>query len=89
MLTTVTLLPDDDRAFWTRVSERPPRIELPDPVQVKFFRRMNPPHRVAAALHMTGLVRSIVTSKVRSLHPDWSEEQISLGVAERYHARRG
>lgn len=70
-------------------AEREPRIELPDPVQVEFFRQMKPPERVAAALRMTRLVRGIVTARLQSLHPDWSEEQISAGRSERYHARRG
>lgn len=69
--------------------DNPLRIELPDPAQVEIFRGMRPADRVAAALRMSRLMRGIVTTQIRSRHPDWSESRIAAGLRERMHARRG
>ena len=64
------------------------RIEVPHPKQIEFLRRMAPADRVAGALRMTRLLRTIATTRIRSAHPDWSDAQISVALRERLHARR-
>jgi len=64
-------------------------VELPDPLQVEIFRRMRPAERVAAALRMTRLVRTMILTRLRSEHPEWSEAQFTAELHRRYHERGG
>lgn len=63
------------------------RIEVPNKKQIEFLRRMAPADRVASALRMTRLLRTIATTSIRSVHPNWSDAQISVALRERLHAR--
>ncbi len=72
--------PDSD----PRTTVRWPRIERLHPLQVEAYRRMTSAQRIEAALSITDMLRELVSGHVRSLNPDWDEEQVRAAVAARF-----
>ncbi len=67
---------------------RRPRIERSHPLQVEAYRRMTSAQRIEAALSIADMLRELVSGHVRSLHPDWDEEQVRTAVAARFLGSR-
>ena len=54
--------------------------EQPGPVQLESFRRITPEARLLLAERLYWSARSLKASWLRSIHPDWTEEQIACEV---------
>lgn len=55
--------------------------EQTTPEQFAIYRRMTPERRLAVAESLCLTARRMKAAWLRSLHPDWSEEQIKREVA--------
>ncbi|HEX5726623.1 MAG TPA: hypothetical protein VFX98_14200 [Longimicrobiaceae bacterium] len=66
------------------------RIELADDAQVAVYRRWTPAERLRAGAEQTRFVRGMLRSQLKSLYPDWLEDQVQREVARRFlgHAVR-
>lgn len=64
-------------------------VELPDPLQVEFFKRMSPAERVAAAFGMARFARRFIRANIRGLYPEWTPDQVDTAVAERFLGHAG
>ena len=60
-----------------------------DEVQFEIFRRMTPAQRWAAAQRLYWSARRLKAAHLRSLHPDWDEEQVQRAVKEAFLNVRG
>ncbi len=63
--------------------QQPPHIEILDEPMIAILREKTPAQKVAmiAAAHRTA--RMLARAGARSLHPDWSKEQIQAEVLRR------
>jgi hypothetical protein len=62
--------------------------EQPGPDQMAVFRRMTPEQRWNAANNMYWPLRRHKAALLRTLHPEWTEEQVQVAVREAFlHAR--
>jgi hypothetical protein len=59
-------------------------IELADEADIEELRALTPEERLQRAAFLSRSRRRDLRSEVQSLHPDWSEEQLSLEVSRRY-----
>lgn len=56
--------------------------EQPSPEQIAIFKAMTPEQRWNAARQLYWTVRRHKTAYLRSLHPEWSEEQLQQEVRD-------
>jgi hypothetical protein len=59
------------------------QIECPDDMMVEVYRRKSPMERIKICSDMWESARQQIIAVVRSLHPDWKEEQINNEVIKR------
>ena len=52
--------------------------------QIEIYRRMTPPQRIEAAMHLYRTAREIKAAALRSLHPDWDEKRVEQDVREAF-----
>jgi hypothetical protein len=52
-------------------------------IQVQLMREMPGDRKLAAALELSATVRRMMASQIRAVHPDWTDEDVFLAVAER------
>ncbi|MEZ6235257.1 MAG: hypothetical protein R3B68_13795 [Phycisphaerales bacterium] len=57
-----------------------PPFRMPDEDMVPFLRAMSPAQRLAKGLELHDLARRLVTSGVRTRHPDWDDAQVRAEV---------
>ncbi|MBL8715978.1 MAG: hypothetical protein JNL79_08275 [Myxococcales bacterium] len=58
-------------------------------VRTEIFRRMTPGERWMAAQRLYWSARRLKAAHVRSIHPDWTEEQVQANVKEIFMHVRG
>lgn len=59
-------------------------IELADKAQIEIYRRWTPAQRLAAGAEQTRFVRRMLRSQLKSLNPEWSDEEVEREVARRF-----
>ena len=59
------------------------QIEVLDDVMAEIFKKKTPAERLQIAFGMWRSARKQLLCHLRSLHPEWSEEQIEKAVAKR------
>ncbi len=62
----------------------PARVEVVDEVMAEVLRRKTPAERLAIAFGMWESAREMLTSHLKSSHPEWSEEEVRREVARRF-----
>jgi len=66
-----------------RIKERPPVVELMDPMMVEIMRNKTPAQRLAIAFRMWDSARLIVKGGVMYQHPDWSDKEVQQEISLR------
>ena len=61
----------------------PHRIELLDREVVAMLKAKTPVQRLEIAFAMQRFARAVLFSRIRSQHPNWTEEEIDVAVAKR------
>lgn len=61
----------------------PGQIEVVDESIAAILRQKTPAERIAMVCAAHRTAREILTARIRSQHPDWTDEQIRLEVARR------
>jgi hypothetical protein len=62
--------------------------DSPSPEQVEIYRRMTPGRRLELAEQLYWSARELKRAWLRSLHPDWTQEEIETEVTTNFsHAR--
>ena len=62
--------------------------DLPSPEQVEIYRRMTPGRRLGLAEHLYWTGREMKATWLRSIHPEWTEDQVAKEVTRIFsHAR--
>jgi hypothetical protein len=62
--------------------------DSPSPEQVEIYRRMTPGRRLELAEQLYWSARELKRAWLRSLHPDWTQEEIETEVTSNFsHAR--
>jgi len=61
----------------------PRRIELLDDSIVEVLRQKSPVERLAMAFAAERTMHAMLTTHLRSEHPDWGQERIAMEVARR------
>lgn len=59
------------------------RVEAVDPEMAEILRRKTPAERLAIASGLWRSARVLLTSNLRSLHPNWDDVQLRREVARR------
>lgn len=59
------------------------RIEVLDPMVVEILRMKTPAERARQASDLHRFARTAIESQVRSLHPDWADEQVRSEMLRR------
>ena len=59
------------------------RIEVLDPTVVEILRMKTPAERARQASDLHRFARTAIESQLRSLHPDWAEEQVHTEMLRR------
>lgn len=59
------------------------RVEAVDPEMAEILRRKTPAERLAIAAGLWRSARVLLTSNLRSLHPDWDDVQLRREVVRR------
>ena len=59
------------------------QIEVVDEAVAAILRRKTPAERIALTADAHRTARALLTARVRSLHPDWADEQVQREVARR------
>jgi hypothetical protein len=59
------------------------RLEVLDDAMAEVLRRKTPAERLGIAFGLWRSARRMLTSMLRSMHPDWSEDQVNREVARR------
>jgi hypothetical protein len=62
---------------------QPPRIEVLDEPSAAMYRAMTPAQRIAIVASAYRTARQLARSGIRLRQPDWTEEQIEQGIAQR------
>ena len=65
------------------MKRRPPIVEVIDDQMAEVLRGKTGAEKLAIADRMFRDARQIIVSSVRTLHPDWSDEQVRREVAGR------
>jgi hypothetical protein len=65
------------------VNARDIRVEAVDPEMAEILRRKTPAERLAIAAGLWRSARVLLTSNLRSLHPDWDEARLQREVVRR------
>jgi hypothetical protein len=71
-----------DRPDGTRARATVPLVDRPSPEQIARYRAMTPAERLQQATRLYWSARRLREAYERTLHPDWTEDQI------RDHVRR-
>jgi hypothetical protein len=61
----------------------PSRIEVVDEAAAEILRRKTPAEKIEMALGCSRLIRQVIEGRIRSLHPDWPDEEVAREVARR------
>lgn len=61
----------------------PRRIEVVDDAIAAILRRKTPAERIEMAFGCARLVRLVIEGQIRTIHPDWNDEQVASAVARR------
>ena len=59
------------------------QIEVVDPAVALILRQKSPTERVALIFDANRTMRQLIAGRLRTDHPDWSDEQVSAEVARR------
>ena len=59
------------------------RIECPDDVMVEIYKKKSPAERIKIASGMWESARKQISAVIRSLHPDWKDDQVNKEVIKR------
>ncbi len=59
------------------------QIEVLDPRVAEALRAMTPARRIALGLEANRTARLLIAGHLRTLHSDWSEEQVTAEIARR------
>ena len=59
------------------------RLEVLDETMAEVLRRKTPTERLGIAFGLWRSARHMLASMLRSMHPDWSEDQVNREVARR------
>lgn len=59
------------------------QIECPDDVMVEIYKKKSPAERIKIASGMWESARKQISAVIRSLHPDWKDDQINKEVIKR------
>lgn len=62
----------------------PKRIEVIDPEVAAILRTKTPAERIAMIFAANRTMRLVIEGRLRTDHPDWSDEEIQAGVARRF-----
>jgi hypothetical protein len=65
------------------MTNRPPVVEIIEPMVVESLRRMTPAERLAQAFEMWDFAATMMNSGIRQQRPDWSTEQIQREIRRR------
>lgn len=61
----------------------PRNIEVIDDQMVEVYRKMSGAQRLRAASGMYSMARTLILSRVRTEHPDWTRDQVNRESARR------
>lgn len=61
----------------------PRNIEVVDPSQAAIYREKSTPERVAMIAAANRTARAMLAAATRSLHPDWTDEEVDQEVIRR------
>ena len=61
----------------------PSRIELLDEDMVRVLKGKSPEERIAIVLDANRTMRLMLQAHLRESHPDWTENQIAVGISRR------
>ncbi len=61
----------------------PRQIEVVDNAMAEILRKKTPAERIQIGFSLWTSARKMLTVHLKSIHPDWDEEQISREVAKR------
>jgi len=73
----------EDKPSKKRGPPAPRDIELLDDDYVKVLRGKTPTERIAMGLEANRFVRLRLEGHLRTVHPDWSDQQIAAEIARR------
>jgi hypothetical protein len=59
------------------------QIECPDDVMVEIYKKKTPAERIKIASGMWESARKQISAVIRSLHPDWKDDQVNKEVIKR------
>jgi hypothetical protein len=59
------------------------RIEVMDDAMVQILRSKTPAERFAIADRLWGKVRDMIRDQLRTEHPEWTEQQVQQGAADK------
>ncbi len=70
-----------------QLNQRPPVVELMDPMMVEIMRNKTPAQRLAIAFRMWDSARLIVKGGVKYQHPDWTDQEVEREISRRMLGR--
>ena len=59
------------------------QIEVVDEAQARVLRGKTPAERIAMVLQCNETMRLLIEARLRTRHPEWTDGQVSAGVARR------